>query len=334
MNHRPLGNTGLRVSELSLGTMSFGGSGQPWKSFGALDDANAEAQVRRALDAGVDLFDTADAYADGESERMLGRALGERRKDALIATKVGFPTGPEPADRGLGRAHVRKAADASLRRLRTDWIDVYFAHRRDPATPVAETMQALGELVQAGKVRYLGVSNWPAWQIVQANAFAAANGLPRFAVAQMNYNLVARDIERELVPMLRDQQMGLMVWSPLAGGVLTGKYDEKGEGPLDARRSSFELGPLDWHRVNRVLTVARAISAQRLRPLATIALAWLLAQPHVTSVVLGAKKMVQLNANLAAAGSALEAVDVERLSKASALPPEYPGWYLEQFDRL
>jgi aryl-alcohol dehydrogenase-like predicted oxidoreductase len=330
MKHKALGRTGMRVSELCLGTMSFGGSSDFAKIMGAQGEQDAAAQVNRALDAGITFFDSADGYGDGESETLLGKALGTKRKDVVVATKAGFPTGPMPLQRGLSRRHLMQAVEASLRRLGTDWIDVYFAHRRDPDTPVEETMRAFGDLVRSGKVRALGASNWPAWQVMKANAFAAANGLPRFEILQMNYSLAVRDVEREIVPLVRDQGLGLMAWSPLAGGVLTGKYGADGRPPEGARRGSFELGPMDWARVARILGVAKTIAA----PPAHVALAWLSAQPHVTSVMIGAKRLDQLEANLGALAVSLAPEELRRLDDASALPPEYPGWFCAQFDGL
>jgi len=334
MRFRTLGGTGVRVSELCLGTMTFGGRGGMWDSIGALDERDSTRHVARALDAGVNFFDTANGYGGGESEQLLGRALGPRRKDVVVATKAGFPTGEGPNDRGLSRAHLLAACDASLGRLGTDWIDLYFVHRRDPLTPIEETMAALADLVRAGKVRCLGVSNWPAWQIVQANAFARAHGWPRFECVQAYYNLAARDIEREIVPLCVDHRMAITPWSPLAQGVLTGKYGAKGEPPRGARRESFELGPIDFDRVGRILSVARPIAERRNASLAQVALAWLVAKPGVTSVIVGARKLPQLDDNLGAAAVTLDPEEIAGLDEASELPPEYPGWFLKQMDSV
>jgi aryl-alcohol dehydrogenase-like predicted oxidoreductase len=331
MRYRVLGRTGLRVSELCFGTMTFGGKGEVWKAIGALPEKEATDMVARALDAGINFFDTADAYGFGDAETFLGRALGARRDRAVIATKVAFPTGKGPNDRGLSRAHVHAALDASLRRLGTDHVDVYFAHTADRLTPIEETLRALDDLVRWGKVRYLGCSNFSAWQTVKANAAAAAMGATRFEVAQLYYNLAARDVERELVPCLRDQGVGLMVWSPLASGILSGKYSPEGKAPEGARRAVFDLGPVDWDRVNRVLAAARDVAAAHGATVPQVALAWLLAKDVVTSVILGAKRMSQLEDNLRAADLALAPEEVARLDEASALPPEYPGWYQAQF---
>jgi aryl-alcohol dehydrogenase-like predicted oxidoreductase len=314
--------------------MTFGGSGATWKAIGGLDERQSTEMVARALDAGINFFDTADGYGDGESETILGQSLQSRRKDVVIATKVGFPTGPGPNDRGLSRHHIQSGVDASLRRLRTDYIDLYQIHKRDLLAPLDETMGALNDLVRVGKVRYLGVSNFPSWEIMKANGLAVANRWSRFESVQAYYNLAARDIEREIVPLLRDQQIGLMVWSPLAGGVLTGKYSREGKPPAGARRESFDVGPVDYDRVNRVLDIAREISHTRKSTIPQVTLAWLLAQEAVTSVIIGAKRLSQLEDNLGAVAVALTSEDLRRLDEVSALPEEYPGWFTRQFDAL
>ena len=332
MRYNLLGRTGLRVSELCLGTMTFGGSEGIWKAIGGLDQKMSTDMVARALDVGINFFDTADGYGGGDSETFLGRALGARRKDVIVATKAGFPTGSGHNDRGLSRVHLHAAVEASLRRLGTDYIDLYFAHKRDPLAPVDETMRALEDLVRAGKVRHLGVSNWPAWQMMHANAEARMSGWSRFECAQVYYNLVARELEREIVPFCEDQRVAVMVWSPLAGGVLTGKYGRQGQPPAEARRASFELGPMDYAAVTRIVDVAREIAQAKAATVAQVALAWLLAQKTVTSVIVGAKRMNQLEDNLGAANLALSAADLARLTEVSEPTPEYPGWYLKQFD--
>ncbi len=332
MRYRPLGRTGLKVSELCLGAMTFGGSAGIWKAIGALDEKQSAEMIARACDAGINFFDTADGYGDGDSERILGKGLGSRRKDVVIATKVGFPTGPGANERGLSRRHIHDAVEASLHRLGTDYIDLYQVHKRDLHTPLDETMRALDDLVRVGKVRYLGVSNFPAWEIMKANATAAASGWARFESVQAYYNLAARDIEREVVPLLRDQQIGLMVWSPLGGGVLTGKYSREGRPPAGARRESFDVGPVDFGRVNRVLDVTRKIAQAKGATIPQVALAWLLAQEAVTSVILGARRMSQFEDNLGAAKITLSSQERKHLDEVSALPVEYPGWFLNQFD--
>lgn len=332
MRYRYLGNTGLAVSELCLGTMSFGGSTDLWKAIGALDQKAATEMVARALDAGVNFFDTAEGYAGGEAETLLGRALGGQINDVVVATKVGFPAGPGPNERGLSRGRIFAAVDGSLKRLGRDWIDLYFLHKRDPRTPLEESLRALDDLVRAGKVRYLGASNYPAWQVADAAARAECGGAARLEALQVYYNLAARDVEREIVPLCRERRIGLMAWSPLAQGVLTGKYGAAGEAPRGARRATFELGPMDWARVGRIVGAARAIAAARGASLAQVGLAWLLANETVTTLILGARRIEQLDDNLGAASLDLTDEEVTRLDEASAIPPEYPGWYVSQFD--
>jgi aryl-alcohol dehydrogenase-like predicted oxidoreductase len=314
-----------------MGTMTFGGAEGMWKAIGGLGEATARDLVARALDAGVNFFDTADGYGNGDSETIVGRVLGKRRDRIVLATKAGFPTGDGPNDRGASRAHLVDAIEASLRRLGTDWIDLYIVHRFDLRTPLEETMRALEDLVRAGKVRYLGASNFAAWQLVKANAIAAAAGGPRFESAQMYYSLAARDIEREVIPMMRSEGVGLTAWSPLHGGALTGKYAAGAKPPAGSRREGFDLLPTDWARVGRVVDAAREIGAARGASVAQVALAWLLAQEAVTSVIIGAKTAAQLEDNLGATRVALSAEDRKRLDDASALSVEYPGWFLAQF---
>jgi aryl-alcohol dehydrogenase-like predicted oxidoreductase len=329
-----LGRTGLKVSEICMGTMTFGGRSQMWKAIGGLDEKTSSEMVAKALDAGINFFDTADGYGDGDAEIFLGRALGARRPQVIITTKVGFPTGPGPNDKGLSRNHILAAAEASLRRLGTDYIDLYMVHRCDPQTPVEETLRALDDLVRWGKVCYVAVSNLPAWEIVKANAVAEQNRWTRFECLQAYYNLAARDIEREIIPCLLDQEIGLMVWSPLASGVLSGKYSRTGQPPKGARRESFDLGPVDYERVYRIVEVAREVAAQQNGTVAQVAIAWLIAQPAVTSVIIGAKRMEQLIDNLGAIQIKLTEADLKRLDEASQLLPEYPGWFLKQFDNI
>lgn len=333
MRFKTFGSTGLRVSEFCLGTMTFGGQGGTWEALGALDKRAASELVARALEAGITCYDTANVYGDGESERILGRALGLKRKDVVISTKVGFPTGPGENDRGLTRDHVCLAADASLQRLATDYIDLFLVHLDDPRTPLEETMRALEDLVRWGKIRYAGVSNWPAWKILKANHFAEDRRWIRFDVLQAYYSLAGRDLERELAPMVQDQRMGLMAWSPLAGGLLTGKYAEGGE-PAEGRLSRSDVIPSDPARVARILEALRAVAAERGSTCARVALAWLRAKPHVTTIVLGARTLAQLEDNLGAADLDLEPGELARLDAASALPPEYPGWMIERAARL
>ena len=328
MRYRRFGNTGLYVSELCLGTMTFGGKGF-WEAIGKLTAAESAALVGAALDAGVNFIDTADAYSEGESEKFLGAALAalERpREELIVATKVRLRTGPGPNQVGLSRAHIFAAAEASLRRLRLDHLDLYQIHGVDGETPIEETVVALNDLVRAGKVRYVGCCNLPAWLVMKALAFADAHGLARFVSAQMFYALSSRDIEREVVPLAEDQGLALLPWSPLAGGLLTGKFDPDKPGPIGARRTTFDFPPVDRVRIAKVLAVLRTVAAAQDCSPARVALAWLLTRRHVTSVIIGAKTREQLLDNLAASDVRLTPEQIAELDLASALPPEYPGW--------
>ncbi len=329
MRYLLLGRTGLRVSELCFGTMTFGGTGM-WETIGALDQSRATLLVARCLEGGVNFFDTADFYAAGESEAMLGRALGARRIDNVVATKVRLRMGPGPNDVGLSRAHILAAAEASLKRLGTDYIDLYQVHAPDPLTPLEETLRALEDLVRWGKVRYVGASNYAAWQMMKALWISDARGFARLESLQAYYNLMARDVEREIVPMLKDQGVGLMVWSPLAGGYLSGKANKDGKAPPGSRLEKDSYLPLDLARGQRILGVLRELSAGHGVSPARIALAWLLSREVVTSVIVGARTPEQLDDNLAAARVKLRRDELDRLDAASALLEEYPGWMLKR----
>jgi aryl-alcohol dehydrogenase-like predicted oxidoreductase len=329
MRHHLLGRTGLFVSEICLGTMTFAGRGF-WQVVGALPQEGADRLVATSMDAGINFFDTADVYSEGGSEELLGKALGAKRKDVVVATKVRGRTGPGPNETGLSRAHILAAVDASLRRLGTDWIDLYQIHGWDPVTPLDETMRALDDVVRAGKVRYLGCSNLAAWQMMKANGIAAHAHLARFESVQAYYTLAGRDVEREIVPMLADQQMGMLVWSPLAGGLLSGKFARDGAAPAGTRRASFDFPPVNRDRAFDCIDVMTPIAAAHGVSVARVALAWLLARPAVTSVIIGAKDEAQLADNLAAADLTLGAEELAALDAVSALPPEYPGWMIER----
>ena len=332
MRTKTLGGTGLLVSENCLGTMTFGGRGI-WTAIGQLDQSVADSIVARALDAGVNFIDTADVYSEGLSEEVTGRAMvnsGRKRSDIVLATKALGQTGPGPNDRGASRGHIMDAVKASLKRLGTDYIDLYQIHGFDPLTPVEETVRALDDLVRQGHVRYVGVSNWASWQIMKALGIADHKDWARFASLQAYYTIAGRDLERDVVPMLRDQKVGLMVWSPLAGGFLSGKYDRDGKGPDGARRASFDFPPINKDRAYDVIDVMREIGDAKGVSVARIALAWLLHQPVVTSVIVGAKSVEQLDDNLAATTVELSAEELMRLDEVSALPAEYPGWMIER----
>jgi len=330
MRYRNLGGTGLLVSELTLGTMTFGGRGF-WTAIGELDQTVADGIVARALDAGVNFIDTADVYSEGLSEEITGRAIvnsGRKRTDIVVATKALGQVGPGPNDRGASRGHIMDAVKASLKRLGTDYIDLYQIHGFDPLTPVEETVRALDDLVRQGHVRYVGVSNWAAWQIMKALGIADAHGWARFASLQAYYTIAGRDLEREIAPLLLDQKVGLMVWSPLAGGLLSGKYGRDGSAAEGGRRANFDFPPVNKDRAFDVIDLMRAIATAKGVSVAQIALAFLLAQPFVTTVIIGAKTVAQLDENLAATGVTLSAEELAKLDAASALPAEYPGWML------
>lgn len=325
MRYRLLGRTGLRVSELALGTMTFGGG----RTIGGLEQGTANDLVAMAIEAGVNLFDTADSYGGGEAERMLGRALGARRREVLVATKVrlrGGASGPNGA--GLTRAHVLDAVDASLERLGTDYVDLYQVHIVDALTPLEETLRALEDLVRWGKVRYVGCCNYPAWLLMKGLGIAERHDWSRFASLQAHYSIASRDLERELLPLVRDQGLGLLVWSPLAGGLLSGKFRRDGDDPGGSRRSSFHFPPVDRERAMAAVEVMRDIAERQEVSVARVALAWLLGRGAVTSVLLGARRPEQLEDNLRASGVRLDETDLDRLERVSALPEEYPGWML------
>lgn len=335
MRYIPLGRTGLFVSELCLGTMTFGGGDAGiWGQIGRLDQAEADGLVGRALDAGINFIDTANVYADGNSEVITGQALKNLkvpRENVVVATKVLGETGTKgPNSRGLSRYHIIEACKASLKRLQLDHIDLYQVHGFDPATPVEETLDALDTLVRHGHVRYIGVSNWAAWQIAKALGTSERLGLARFQSLQAYYTIAGRDLERELVPMMRSEGVGLMVWSPLAGGLLSGKYGRAQQAEAGSRRTAFDFPPVNKERAWDCVDAMRGIAEAQGVSVAQIALAWLLHQPVVTSVIVGAKRIEQLEDNIAATQVRLSAEDMQTLDAVSALPSEYPGWMLSR----
>lgn len=334
MRYQKLGHTGLFVSELCLGTMTFGGEGGLWGKVGQLRQAEAEQLVGSALDAGINFIDTADVYSEGRSEEITGQALKNLkvpRENVVVATKVFGETGTAGVNsRGSSRYHIIGSVKESLRRLQLDHIDLYQLHGFDPATPIEETLYALDNLVQHGHVRYIGVSNWAAWQIVKALGISERLGLARFASLQAYYTLAGRDLERELVPMMQSEGLGLMVWSPLAGGLLSGKYDRDGHSASGGRLQEFDFPPVNKARAFDCIDVMREIADAKGVSVAQIALAWLLHQPAVSSVIIGAKRAEQLADNLAATSIALNDDELARLDAVSALPREYPGWMLER----
>ncbi|MDA8347278.1 MAG: aldo/keto reductase [Pseudomonadota bacterium] len=331
MRYRTLGHTGLLVSEICLGTMTFGGRGY-WTAIGALDQSLADRIVARALDAGVNFIDTADVYSEGLAEEITGKAMrnsGRTRTDLVLATKVFGPTGAGPNDRGASRGHIMDGVKASLKRLGTDYIDLYQIHALDQLTPLEETLRALEDLVRQGHVRYVGVSNWSAWALMKALGIAERHGWVQPVTLQAYYSIAGRDIEREIVPLLTAERLGLMVWSPLAGGLLSGKFTRNGQGPQDARRASFDFPPVNRERLFECIEAMQPIAAAHGVSVARVALAYVLAKPFVTSVIIGAKTLEQLDDNLAAAALTLTPEQLATLDAVSALPAEYPGWMIE-----
>jgi aryl-alcohol dehydrogenase-like predicted oxidoreductase len=329
MRYRLFGRTGLYVSELCFGAMTFGGKGF-WEVVGKTPQDEADRLVGVALDAGINFFDTADVYSEGESEKILGKALGVRRRDIVLATKVRGRVGPGPNQLGLSKRHIHESIDASLKRLGTDWVDLYQIHGFDAVTPLDETLRALDDVVRAGKVRYVGCSNLAAWQLAKANGLAARHGWERFESLQAYYTIAGRDLEREIVPLLRDEQMGLMVWSPLAGGLLSGKFTRDGQGPAGTRRASFDFPPVNKDRAFNCVDAMKKVGDARGVSVAQVALAWLLSKSHVSTLIIGAKNEEQLRDNLAVTGLELTQQEIAALDEVSALPREYPGWMLDQ----
>jgi aryl-alcohol dehydrogenase-like predicted oxidoreductase len=328
MEYRYLGRSGLRVSKITLGTMGFGGTG--WATpVGQIDVEGARKQIDLARDAGVNLFDTANSYSNGLSEEILGKALGSDRDEVLIATKVRQAMGEGPNDAGLSRHHLIRAAEDSLRRLGTDYIDLYQVHGWDGRTPLEETLQALDDLVRSGKVRYIGCSNFAAWHLMKALWIADREGLTPFVSQQLYYSLQARDIENELVPLAVDQGLGILVWSPIAGGLLSGKYRRDVEAPAGSRHLSEWSEPpvYDEDQLYDIIEELVAIGADHAVSAAQVALAYTMAKPAVTSVIVGARTEEQLADNLAAADLTLSAEELDRLDKVSAQPLPYPYWH-------
>ena len=333
MRYNPLGRTGLFVSELCLGTMTFGGSGGMWGQIGALGQGEAEPLIGQAIDAGLNFIDTADVYAEGRAEEITGQALKNlkiARDRIVVATKVFGQTGDGPNARGLSRSHILDGVKASLKRLQLDHVDLYQVHGFDDATPIDETLRALDQLVRHGHVRHVGVSNWAAWQIMKALGISERLGLARFESLQAYYSVAGRDLEREIIPLLKSEGVGLMVWSPLAGGFLSGKYgrDQAAKAEEGSRRIAFDFPPVDKEKAWDCIDAMRPVAEAKGVSVARVALAWLLHQPQVTSVIVGAKRPGQLADNIAAAQLALKPDELQAIDHASRLGAEYPGWML------
>ena len=338
MRYNTLGQTGLFVSELCLGTMTFGSSEGMWSQIAGLSQTDAEALVGSAIHGGINFLDTADVYSEGNSEEITGQAIRNlkiAREDVVVATKAFGRIGSTPGLNRVGatRAHLIAACKASLSRLKLDHIDLYQLHGFDPATPVEEMLEALDILVRHGHVRYVGVSNWAAWQVAKALGIAERKNLAPPRSLQSYYTLAGRDLEREIVPMLRSEKVGLMVWSPLAGGLLSGKYDlgeEHDTTQGQGRRANFDFPPVEKPRARAAMTALREIAGEKGCTVAQVALAWLLHQPVVTSVIIGAKRPDQLADNLGAVDVELSGADLDKLDAATTLAREYPGWMIER----
>ena len=333
MRHHRLGKTGLFVSELCLGTMTFGGADGIWGKIGTLQQGEADVLIGHAVDSGINFIDTADVYAGGAAETILGQALKNlhiARDEVVIASKVFGEMGKGPNARGLSRSHIIDGVKASLQRMQLDHIDLYQVHGFDPATPIEETLRALDTMVQHGHVRYIGVSNWAAWQIAKALGISERLGIASFQSLQAYYSVAGRDLERELIPMLQSEGLSLMVWSPLAGGLLSGKYSRDSQAEAGSRRVEFDFPPVDKERGWQAIDAMRPIAAAHGVSVARVALAWLLHQPQVSSVIIGAKRLEQLQDNIAATALTLSASDLAAIGEASALPAEYPGWMFER----
>lgn len=333
MRYNQFGNTGLIVSELCLGAMTFGTRPGRFGHVHGLDQDASTALVRQALDAGINMIDTANVYTTGQSEEFLGgaiKALGVKRADLVVATKAMGAMGEGKNDSGTGRKHLLEQIDASLARLQLDYVDLYQIHGWDPVTPMEEALEALNDIVRSGRARNLGVSNWAAWQIVKALGIAERRGFARFVSLQAYYTVAGRELERELAPMLLSEGLGLMVWSPLAGGLLSGKYDLSAEGHEgEGRRANLDFPPVDLARAAPLVEAMRAMAGERGVSVAQIALAWLLYQPVVSTVIVGARRADQLADNLASCDVELTAAELSELDGLSALPREYPGWMFQ-----
>jgi aryl-alcohol dehydrogenase-like predicted oxidoreductase len=332
MKYNLLGNTGVLVSELCLGTMTFGGNGY-WKAMGELQQNAVNDIVKTAIDNGINFIDTANVYSFGESERLLGQAiksLGLSRDELVIATKVRGRMGEGKNQVGLGRLQIMQQIEDSLKRLQTDHVDLYQIHGFDPITPLEETMRGLEDVVRSGKVRYIGCSNLAAWQVMKANGIAEKYGWTKFVSTQNYYSIAGRDLENEIVPMVQDQQMAVLPWSPLAGGFLSGKYTRINKPEGDSRRLGFDFPPVNQERAYDIIEVMEQIGEAHGVSVARIALAWVLAKPAITSVIIGAKNTEQLLDNIKAVDVSLTTEQLEQLNEVSTQPKPYPQWMIQR----
>ena len=330
MRYNLLGKTGLYVSELCLGTMTFGGKGF-WENIGRLQLDDVSNLVKTSFDAGINFIDTANVYSLGESETLTGMAikkLGLPRDQLVIATKSTGIMNELPNGRGQSRYHIMNEVHASLNRLQLDHIDLYQLHGFDPLTPLEESLSTLNDLVRSGKIRYIGLCNMAAWQIMKALSISDKRGWARFESVQAYYTIAGRDLERDIIPLTEDQKLGTMIWSPLAGGLLSGKYNSGGKGPEGSRRNNFDFPVIDKERAFKCIDAMRPIAENHHVSVAQVALAWLLSKAHVSSVIVGAKTVPQLEDNIASTKLKLSVEELARLDEVSQLPAEYPGWMM------
>ena len=330
MKYNELGKTGVLVSELCLGTMTFGGKGI-WQSVGQVPQDEVNQIVKTSIDSGINFIDTANAYSEGLSETMLGESLhtlGIPRQQVVIATKVRLRMGPGANQVGLSRLHIMDSVNDSLQRLKMSHIDLLYIHGVDPLTPLEETMRGLEDVLRSGKVRYIGISNHPAWMVVKANSYAEKMGWTKFVASQNYYSIASRDIEREIVPMALSESIGIMPWSPLAGGFLSGKFTRNNEVAGNSRRDTFDFPPINKMKAYDIIDVMNKIGRSHNVTVAAVALNWVIRQPGVTSTIIGAKKLEQLNDNIAAVALQLTEEEMKQLNEVSALSPEYPGWMI------
>ncbi len=332
MKYNQLGSTGVLVSELCLGTMTFGGRGF-WEAVGKVPQDEVNQLLKTAIDGGINFIDTANAYSEGLSETMLGKSLrdlGINRQQVVIATKARIRMGTGANQVGLSRLHIMDSVNDSLQRMGLDHIDLLYIHGVDPLTPLEETMRGLENVVRSGKVRYLGISNHPAWMVTKANGIAERNGWTKFSAGQYYYSLASRDIEREIIPMAQAENIGIMPWSPLAGGFLSGKFTRQKEKAGNSRRDEFDFPPLDKVKAYDIIDLMLTIAQSHQVSAAQVALAWMLKKPGISSIIIGAKKMDQLTDNLASTQLQLTDAEMEQLDAISALAPEYPGWMVDR----
>ena len=330
MEYRNLGGSGLKVPALTFGTATFGGGNEFFKKWGDTDVEEATSLIDAAIEMGCNVFDTADSYSSGRSEEILGKAVAGRRDKVLLATKTGMAMGPGPNDMGTSRDRILRSCEASLRRLGTDWIDLYQLHSFDALTPIEEMLHALDDLTRAGKIRYFGVSNYSGWHLMKMLSLADRHSLPRPVTHQVYYTLTDRDFEWELMPLALDQNVGTLVWSPLAGAKLSGKVGRSKAPPADSRSATDASWDVPQERLYAVTDALESVSDEIGHSIPRVALAWLLSRPTISSIVIGARNVAQLQDNLAAAEVKLSAAQIARLDAASAVRPAYPYWHQRQ----